>query len=100
MNLEQQEPQEPAENQVLQDQWDEFGYLNEGEVPEQVVQEQIPPVVNFGQMDQNYDNPVDEIVNNQEQGYVQPMHGGQVPQNEQHGWQYEQQGQQNNQQIH
>ena len=73
--------------------------MDEGNVIEQEIQQQIPPVVNFGQMDQNYDNAADEQVNNLEIQINQPMHGEQIPQNEQHGWQNGQQGQQNNQQI-
>ena len=98
MNQIQQEQEAQDQPQDNQEDWDEFGWMDDDNGDGNEAQALIPPVVNFGQADENHANAAEQephqgIVNHHQ------VPGNQLPQEGQFGWQNGQQPQGNNQQF-
>ena len=94
MDFDQQELQEPVQAQENNGQYDEFGDMNGGHGFVQEIQEQLPPVVNFVEMQGENMNAPDGNFYNQGQQEVQNEQG--APGNNQEMYQHDQQGAQHN----
>ena len=94
MNFEQQEVEEPVQAQDYDGQYDEFDDMDGDHGVAQEIQEQLPPVVNHGQMQGANMNAQDENLYNQDQQEWQVGQG--PPRNDQLGYQQNQQGVQHN----
>ena len=82
MNEAPQKPQEAQQDQGIQDQgqWDVFGWLNENIGEQEEIQEQIPPVVDFGQIGENHMDAANNEIHKQGLGPNQQGQNGQQEQ--------------------